>query len=145
MFGPFERMVAGRYLRARRGERFVSVIAGFSLVGAIIEASHDDAGIIWPDGVAPFRAAILNLKQGDPATDAICEALEAKLGGDCLYDDRAERAGVKFADADLMGHPWQIVVGPRGAANGLVELKRRATGERIELSPADALARVRRK
>ena len=112
------------------------------LVGAIIEASHDEAGIIWPDGVAPFKAAILNLKQGDPATDAICDTLHAKLGADCLYDDRSERAGVKFADADLMGHPWQIVVGPRGAANGLVELKRRAGGTREEMSVEAALARV---
>jgi prolyl-tRNA synthetase len=112
------------------------------LVGAVIEASHDEAGIIWPDSIAPFRAAILNLKQGDAKTDAICEALYAKLGADALYDDRAERAGVKFNDADLMGHPWQIVVGPRGAANGVVELKRRATGERVELAVDDALARV---
>ena len=112
------------------------------LAGAIIEASHDEAGIIWPPGVAPFRAAILNLKQGDPATDAICEALHGRLGQDCLYDDRAERAGVKFADADLMGHPWQIVVGPRGAANGVVELKRRADGSREELAIEAALARV---
>ncbi len=112
------------------------------LVGAVIEASHDEAGIIWPDSIAPFRAAILNLKQGDPATGAICETLYAALGTAALYDDREERAGVKFADADLMGHPWQIVVGPRGAANGQVELKRRATGERVELSAADALARI---
>jgi prolyl-tRNA synthetase len=112
------------------------------LVGAIIEACHDEAGIIWPDSVAPFRAAILNLKQGDAATDAICETLHNRLGAAVLYDDRAERAGVKFADADLMGHPWQIVVGPRGAANGVVELKRRAGGERVELSVEAALARV---
>ena len=112
------------------------------LVGAVIEASHDEAGIIWPDSIAPFRAAILNLKQADPATSAICETLYAKLGTVSLYDDRDERAGVKFADADLMGHPWQLVVGPRGAANGLVELKRRATGERMELSVEDALTRV---
>ncbi len=112
------------------------------LVGAVIEASHDEAGIIWPDSIAPFRAAILNLKQGDAKTDAICESLYARLGTVALYDDRAERAGVKFNDADLMGHPWQIVVGPRGAANGVVELKRRATGERVELAVDDALTRV---
>lgn len=112
------------------------------LVGAIIEASHDENGIIWPDSVAPFRAAILNLKQGDATTDGICEALHERLGADCLYDDRAERAGVKFADADLMGHPWQIVVGPRGAANGMVELKRRAGGAREEMTVEAALARV---
>ena len=112
------------------------------LVGAVIEASHDEAGIIWPDSIAPFRAAILNLKQGDAATGAICETLYGTLGSAALYDDREERAGVKFNDADLMGHPWQIVVGPRGAANGRVELKRRAGGERVEVSVEDALAKV---
>ena len=112
------------------------------LVGAVIEASHDEAGIIWPDSIAPFRAAILNLKQGDAATGAICERLYAELGASALYDDREERAGVKFNDADLMGHPWQLVVGPRGAANGKVELKRRATGERLELATEDALAKI---
>jgi prolyl-tRNA synthetase len=112
------------------------------LVGAVIEASHDDAGIIWPDAIAPFKAAILNLKIGDAACDALCERLYAALGGEALYDDRADRAGAKFADADLMGHPWQIVVGPRGAAAGKVELKRRATGERVEVTPEEALAKI---
>ena len=112
------------------------------LVGAIIEASHDDAGIIWPDSVAPWKAGILNLKSGDATTDALCEQVYAALGGKALYDDRTERAGGKFADADLMGHPWQIIVGPRGAANGMVELKRRATGERTELPVAAAIAQV---
>jgi prolyl-tRNA synthetase len=113
------------------------------LVGAVIEASHDEAGIIWPDAIAPFKAAILNLRRGDAACDALCETLYGRLGEAALYDDRDERAGAKFADADLMGHPWQIIVGPRGAAAGKVELKRRATGERIELLPDDALDRVR--
>ena len=112
------------------------------LVGALIEAHHDEAGIVWPDAVAPFRAAVLNLKQGDAACDRVCEGLYAGLRGAGLYDDREERAGVKFADADLMGHPWQVVVGPRGAAAGTVELKRRATGERQEVSADDALARI---
>ena len=112
------------------------------LVGALIEAHHDDAGIIWPDSVAPFRAAILNLKQADPATQALCEQAYAAMPGRALYDDRDERAGVKFADADLMGHPWQVIVGPRGAAAGTVELKRRATGERQELSLDAALAHI---
>jgi prolyl-tRNA synthetase len=112
------------------------------LVGAIIEASHDDAGIIWPDSVAPFRAAILNLRAGDAATGAITESLYAKLDGEALLDDRDERAGAKFADADLMGLPWQIIVGPKGAAQNKVELKRRATGERQEVSVDDALARI---
>jgi prolyl-tRNA synthetase len=112
------------------------------LVGAIIEANHDEAGIRWPDAVAPFKAAVINLKQGDAACDALCDRLYAALP-DPLYDDRGERAGVKFADADLMGHPWQVVVGPRGAAAGVVELKRRMTGERHEVSPEDAVARIR--
>jgi prolyl-tRNA synthetase len=111
------------------------------LVGAVIEASHDDAGIIWPDSVAPFKAAILNLKIGDAACDAICESLYVSFSGNALYDDRTDRAGAKFADADLMGHPWQIVVGPRGAAAGMVELKRRPTGTRVEVSPEEALIR----
>jgi prolyl-tRNA synthetase len=114
------------------------------LVGAVIEANHDEAGIIWPDAVAPFRAAILNLKLGDAACDGIAEALYAQLDGGALYDDRDERAGVKFADADLLGHPWQIVIGPRGAGRGTVELKRRASGERHEVSPEDALSRIAR-
>ena len=112
------------------------------LAGALIEAHHDEAGIIWPDSVAPFRAAILNLKQGDAATGALCEQAYAAMPGRALYDDREERAGVKFADADLMGHPWQLIVGPRGAAAGTVELKRRATGERQELTLDAALAHI---
>ncbi|WP_338332577.1 proline--tRNA ligase [Acetobacter sp. LMG 32666] len=112
------------------------------LAGAIIEACHDENGIIWPDSVAPFRAAILNLKSGDAVCDEMCEQIYAKAPEDFLYDDRPERAGVKFADADLMGHPWQIVVGPRSAKEGRVELKRRATGERQELSVDEALALV---
>jgi prolyl-tRNA synthetase len=112
------------------------------LVGALIEANHDAAGIIWPESVAPFCAAILNLKMGDSDCDRIGEALYAELKGQALYDDRDERAGVKFADADLMGHPWQIVIGPRGAAKGTVELKYRASGERHEVSPEDALGKV---
>ena len=85
---------------------------------------------------------IINLRRGDAVCDAMCEALYARLGNTALYDDRDERAGGKFADADLMGHPWQIIVGPRGAAAGKVELKRRATGERTEVTPEEALGRL---
>jgi prolyl-tRNA synthetase len=113
------------------------------LVGAVIEASHDDAGIIWPDAVAPFQVAILNLKPGDTKCDALGTLFNDAFGKDALYDDREDRAGVKFNDADLMGHPWQLIIGPRGAAAGKVELKRRLTGERAELSPEDALIRIR--
>ena len=112
------------------------------LVGAIIEASHDEAGIIWPDSVAPYRASILDLRPGDETTGRITSDIHDRLGGDALLDDRDERAGAKFADADLMGLPWQIIVGPKGAARGVVELKRRSTGERHEVSVADALARI---
>ncbi|OYV56172.1 MAG: proline--tRNA ligase, partial [Acidocella sp. 21-58-7] len=85
------------------------------------------------------------LKPGDAACDAMCEDIYRQFGDDILYDDRSERAGAKFAEADLMGHPWQIIVGPRGAAAGMVELKRRASGERFELPVADAIAKVRSK
>lgn len=115
------------------------------LIGAIIEASHDDKGIIWPEQVTPFGAGIVNLRQGDDATDAACEDLYAKLtaaGVDPLYDDREERAGGKFASMDLIGLPWRITVGPRGLKEGKVELTRRKDGETIEMSPDDAVARL---
>ena len=115
------------------------------LVGAIIEASHDDAGIKWPEAVAPFKVAILNLKQGGADTDAACEALYRGLTGkgvDVLYDDRDQRPGAKFATADLIGLPWQVLVGPKGLAEGKVELKRRSDGSRELISPDDALERL---
>lgn len=116
------------------------------LAGAIIEASHDDAGIIWPDAVAPFKVGMVAVKPGDAAADAVCDDLYAKLtkaGVEVLFDDRAdERAGAKFATMDLIGLPWQLVVGPKGVAKGMVELKNRRTGERVELSPEDALAKL---
>jgi prolyl-tRNA synthetase len=116
------------------------------LVAAIIEASHDEAGIVWPDAVAPFDAGILNLKAGDAATDAACERLygECRSAGlDVLLDDRDERPGAKFATADLVGLPWQVVVGPKGLAEGKVELKRRATGERELVGLDDVVARLK--
>ncbi|MCU0856396.1 MAG: His/Gly/Thr/Pro-type tRNA ligase C-terminal domain-containing protein, partial [Rhodobacteraceae bacterium] len=115
------------------------------LVGALIEANHDDKGIIWPEGVTPFHAGIVNLKQGDPAADAACEGLYAALvakGLEPLYDDREERAGAKFATMDLIGLPWRITVGPRGLASGVVELTSRRTGESEEMSPEAAVAKV---
>lgn len=115
------------------------------LLGAIIEASHDDKGIIWPEGVTPFHVGIVNLKQGDAAADAACDSLYAAVaaaGLDALYDDRNERAGGKFATMDLIGLPWRITVGPRGLANGVVELTSRRTGESVEMSPEAAIARL---
>jgi prolyl-tRNA synthetase len=115
------------------------------LMGAIIEAHHDEAGIVWPDAVAPFGAGIINLKAGDPDTDAACaQAYDAlSLAGlDPLLDDTGDRPGAKFASMDLIGLPWQLVIGPRGVKEGKAELKRRATGERVELSLQDAVARI---
>jgi prolyl-tRNA synthetase len=116
------------------------------LLGAIIEASHDEKGIIWPEGVTPFHVGIVNLKQGDDAADSACESLYAELtaaGFEPLYDDRNERAGGKFATMDLIGLPWRITVGPRGLANGVVELTSRRTGESVEMAPAEAIAKIK--
>ncbi len=115
------------------------------LLGAIIEASHDDKGIIWPEGVTPFHCGIVNLKQGDSATNEACETLYKALtakGLEPLYDDRDERAGAKFATMDLIGLPWRITVGPRGLGNGVVELTSRRTGVSEEMSLDAAVARV---
>ncbi|MBE1282994.1 MAG: proline--tRNA ligase [Rhodobacteraceae bacterium] len=115
------------------------------LLGAIIEASHDDKGIIWPEGVTPFHCGIVNLKQGDDEADAACTALYKALtaaGLEPLYDDRNERAGGKFATMDLIGLPWRITVGPRGLKNGVVELTSRRTGESVELPPEEAVKKV---
>jgi len=115
------------------------------LVGAIIEASHDDSGIVWPDSVAPFRVGLINMRADDPRCASAADDIFARLGGagvETLYDDRDERGGAKFATMDLIGLPWQLIVGPKGLERGIVELKRRATGEREELSIESALARV---
>ncbi len=114
------------------------------LVAAIIEASHDDNGIVWPEAITPFDVAVLSLKPGDSAVDSACETLYrglAAAGRDVLYDDRDERPGAKFANADLIGVPWQIIVGPKGLADGKVELKNRASGERELVSLPDAAQR----
>ncbi|AJY46468.1 proline--tRNA ligase [Martelella endophytica] len=115
------------------------------LVPAIIEASHDENGIIWPRSVAPFETIIVNMKAGDAACDGVAERLYEALtnaGQDVLYDDTDERAGAKFATADLIGAPFQIIVGPRGVANGEVEVKDRKTGARETMTVEAALARV---
>jgi len=116
------------------------------LVGAIIEASHDEAGIIWPDAVAPFQVGLMNLKAGDSRVDAACEKLYERLtnaGISVLYDDLDQRAGAKFATMDLIGLPWQVIVGPKGLERGEVEVKRRATGARDTVSVEAAVERIR--
>ena len=115
------------------------------LLGAIIEASHDDAGMIWPDSVAPFTVAIMSLRAGDAAVDAACEQAYAalqKAGVDVLYNDTDDRPGAKFASMDLIGIPHQLIIGPKGLAEGTVELKHRATGERQVLTLDAALAQL---
>ena len=115
------------------------------LVGGIVEASHDDKGIIWPDAVAPFAVGLINIRPNDTASTALADSLYAQLqtaGVEVLYDERNESPGAKFAEMDLIGLPWQLVVGPRGVKAGTVELKRRANGEREDLSPKAALARL---
>ncbi len=112
------------------------------LAGAIIEASHDEDGIIWPESVAPFKVGLINLKAGDAGTDGACEDLYGKLqkaGIEVLYDDTSERAGAKFSTMDLIGLPWQLVIGPRGVKNGEAEIKNRRTGEKQSLSFEESL------
>ncbi|MCC7267101.1 MAG: proline--tRNA ligase, partial [Caulobacteraceae bacterium] len=115
------------------------------LMGAIIEASHDEAGIIWPESVAPFDVGLINLRPGDAACDAACDKLYQAMtqsGTSVLYDDTDERPGAKFARMDLIGLPWQTIVGPKGLASGVVEVKRRATGERDEKKLDEVLAQL---
>jgi len=141
---PMKAVVAGAD-GAERPVQMGSYGVGVSrLVGAIIEASHDAAGIIWPDSVAPFDAAVVNLRVGDAAVDGVAEQAYGALqqaGREPLLDDRDERPGAKFAALDLVGVPWQLIVGPKGVAEGVVEVKRRATGERHSL-PLDAAVRM---
>jgi len=115
------------------------------LVGAIIEASHDESGIVWPEAVAPWKVGIVTMRGDDAASMAAAEDLYARLGAanvEALYDDRDERGGVKLGSMDLIGLPWQVIIGPRGLEKGVVELKNRKSGEREELSTESALARL---
>ena len=122
-------------------------IGASRLVAAIVEANHDEAGIVWPETVAPFDVALINLTIGHGATDAACERILADLeigGLSVLYDDRDAPPSQKFATADLIGLPWQVVVGPNGLAEGRIELRSRANGRRETLAPIDLLPRLKR-
>ena len=151
-FGTKYSAAMGLKVQARDGSEVVPQMGSYGigvsrLVGAIIEASHDDAGIVWPDAVAPYAVGLINMRADDAACTTAADELYARLraaGVETLYDDRDERGGAKFATMDLIGLPWQVVVGPKGQAKGVVELKRRATGERHELSVGDAVARIAR-
>jgi len=115
------------------------------LMGTIAECLSDDKGLIWPESVAPYRVGLINLKAGDARTDQLCDDLYAKLrtaDASTLYDDRSDSAGAKFADMDLLGIPWHVVIGPRGLEKGVVELKNRASGEKQELSVDSAMAKL---
>lgn len=143
---PMNAVVAGP-----DGEQIVAEMGCYGigvsrLTGAIIEASHDDAGIIWPESVAPFHIGLINLRTGDGASTEAADALYAallKAGVDTLYDDRAESPGAKFAAMDLIGLPWQLVVGPRSLQRGVVEMKNRRTGQREDLTADAAINRLR--
>ncbi|MGL4444029.1 MAG: proline--tRNA ligase, partial [Alsobacter sp.] len=142
---PMKAVVAGPDGQERPVHMGSYGIGPSRLAAALIEASHDEQGIIWPDAVAPFRVALINLKVGDSGCDTACETIYRALGArgvDVLYDDREERPGAKFATADLVGMPWQVLVGPKGLAEGKVELKRRATGERTLMSIEDAVVHL---
>jgi prolyl-tRNA synthetase len=149
-FGTKYSAPMGAVVAGPDGERITVEMGSYGigvsrLVGAIIEANHDDAGIIWPESVAPFKVGIINLKAGDAACDETCERIYATLtraGVETLYDDRTESPGVKFADMDLIGLPWHVVVGPRGLRSGRIELKERRTGAREELSVETFFARL---
>jgi prolyl-tRNA synthetase len=142
---PMNALVAapdGRMVPVEMGSYGIGVSR---LVGAIIEASHDENGIIWPESVAPFKVGLVNLRASDGKCTAACDDLYAKLRSakvEVLYDDRDESPGAKFATMDLIGLPWQLVVGPRGLAAGKVELKNRKTGVREELTPEAALQKL---
>ncbi len=142
---PFDAKVAGpdgKDVTVSMGSYGIGVSR---LVGGIIEACHDENGIVWPESVAPFKVGLINLKSGDEACDAACDDLYAKLqaaGVEVLYDDTNERAGGKFAKMDLIGLPWQVTIGPRGLKDGVVEFKNRSSGEKEELSPEAALNRL---
>jgi prolyl-tRNA synthetase len=142
---PMRAVVAGPDGQERAVHMGSYGIGPSRMAAALIEASHDEQGIIWPEAVAPFKVALLNLKVGDSGTDGACEIIYRALaarGIDVLYDDREERPGAKFATADLVGMPWQVLVGPKSLAEGKVELKRRSTGERTLVSVEDAVVHL---
>ena len=150
-FGTNYRASMGMTVQTKDGgqvhPQMVSYGIGVSrLMGGIIEASHDQSGIVWPESVAPFRVGLINMRADDANCSSAADTLYDRLRGagvETLYDDRDERGGAKFATMDLIGLPWQIVVGPKGLASGIVEVKKRATDERLELAPADAVAKVK--
>jgi len=149
-FGDKYSAAMGLKVSGRDGSQVTPMMGSYGigvsrLVGAIIEASHDDAGIVWPDAIAPWKVGIVTMRADDAATVSAAEGLYERLtaaGIETIYDDRDERGGVKLGSMDLIGVPWQVIIGPRGIAAGTVELKNRRTGEREDLSIDSAFARL---
>jgi prolyl-tRNA synthetase len=149
-FGTKYSKPMGAVVAGPKGEQIAVEMGSYGigvsrLVGAIIEASHDDAGIIWPESVAPFTVGLVNLRAADTRCVTAADELYARLaaaGIETLYDDRDESPGAKFAAMDLIGLPYQLVIGPRGLDKGVVELKERKTGSKEDLSPEAALNRL---
>lgn len=149
-FGTKYTKAMGVKVTGQNGEEVIPECGSYGigvsrLVGAIIEASNDEGGIIWPEAVAPFRVGLMNLRAGDAECTKACDDLYARLtaaGIETLYDDTEDGAGAKFAKMDLIGLPWQVAIGPRGVKAGTVELKHRATGEKQEVSMEAALAKL---
>jgi prolyl-tRNA synthetase len=149
-FGDKYSKAMGAQVQGPKGDRITLQMGSYGvgvsrLVGAIIEACHDSAGIKWPIPVAPFEVGLINLKVGDNDTDGVCQGFYEKLqkaGIDVLYDDTDERAGGKFTTMDLIGTPVQLIVGPKGVKSGEAEIKIRATGEKVTLPMDAALARA---
>ena len=115
------------------------------IAAAAIEQNHDDAGIVWPLAIAPFEVALLALQPGDPQVSALAERLYLELeqaGIEVLFDDRDERPGVKFKDADLIGLPYRIAVGKKGLAEGVVEVKARRSPEVVKVEIGDVVRTV---
>lgn len=149
-FGTKYSVPLGAYVMGPDGKQIPVEMGSYGigisrLVAAIIEAHHDEKGIKWPESVAPFKVGLLNLKVKDEACTRLCEDLYEKLlnaGVEVLYDERDLGSGAKFADMDLIGLPWQIIIGPRSVSSGQCEVKNRKTGEKFELSFEDALQKV---
>ncbi|HEX6375462.1 MAG TPA: proline--tRNA ligase [Allosphingosinicella sp.] len=149
-FGTKYSAAMGLSVQTREGEQVHPQMGSYGigvsrLMGAIIEASHDDRGIVWSEAVAPFQVGLVNMRADDGNVTSAADEIYGRLreaGVETLYDDRDERGGAKFATMDLIGLPWQLIVGPKGLERGVVELKSRATGEREELSVESALARL---
>jgi prolyl-tRNA synthetase len=134
---PMNAMITGpdgRDVPAEMGSYGIGVSR---LVGAIIEACHDDKGVVWPAAVAPFSTAVVSLRADDAQVSAVCEDAYGKLlraGVDVMYDDTADRPGAKLSTLELIGVPQALVVGPKGVKAGIVEFKDRKSGATEELT-----------